>query len=134
MSTPKDGRKKVHLGDESITRGSGGETHKTTQNGASPLTARDTGFRRPVALLVSEGGANKLASDPAAREFIADAFAHLKFIGYVLAAKPLMEKAGAAPGDQGLIALGESVDISHFIQACRALRFWDRQPKVKASV
>ena len=36
-----------------------------------------------VALLPSESGAQKLANDPAARDFVADAFAHRKFIACV---------------------------------------------------
>ena len=34
-----------------------------------------------------------------ARDFVADAFAHCKFIGYVEAATPLFEKAGIAEAD-----------------------------------
>jgi hypothetical protein len=41
--------------------------------------------------MVSEAGAELLVNEPAARDFIADAFAHFKFIAYVDAALPLME-------------------------------------------
>ena len=43
-----------------------------------------------VALLVSEPGANQLTDEPAARDFIADAYAHSKFIAYTEAAKPFL--------------------------------------------
>ena len=36
-----------------------------------------------VVLLPSEDGAKVLTKEPAARDFVADAFAHMKFIGYV---------------------------------------------------
>src|SRR3954469_13317741 len=39
-----------------------------------------------VALLVSEEGAHRLAHEAAARDFVADAFAHCKFIGFSAAA------------------------------------------------
>ena len=37
-----------------------------------------------------------LLKESTARDFVADAFAHCKFIGYVEAAVPLFEKAGIA--------------------------------------
>ena len=49
-----------------------------------------------VALLPSEEGAKLLAKEPAARDFVADAFAHMKFIGHTKAASILFEKAGIA--------------------------------------
>jgi hypothetical protein len=43
--------------------------------------------------LEQEGG-ELLAKEPTARDFVADAFAHMKFIGYVDHALPLLKKAG----------------------------------------
>jgi catalase len=81
-----------------------------------------------VALLCSEEGGRKLANEPAARDFIADAFAHMKFIGYVDAAIPLLKKAGIEDSrDGGFIALEGSSGCSKFIAACRRLRFWARE-------
>ncbi len=79
-----------------------------------------------VALLPSEEGARALAKDPAARDFVADAFAHMKFIGYVEAATPLFTKAGVTEMDGGMIALDGSKGPSKFLGTCRQLRFWDR--------
>ncbi|MGD0118221.1 MAG: catalase [Candidatus Binatus sp.] len=80
-----------------------------------------------VALLVSKDGANKLANDPTARDFAADAFAHSKFIGYSDAAKPFLLKVlGLAKLDDGFIAIGSAKDSTKFIQECRKLRFWAR--------
>lgn len=81
-----------------------------------------------VALLPSEDGAKSLVKEPTARDFVADAFAHLKFIGYVEAAIPLLEKAGVVEScDDGLIALDESDACSTFLTTCRQLRFWERE-------
>jgi catalase len=85
-----------------------------------------------VALLPSDSGAKALANDPAARDFVADAFAHLKFIAYVEAARPLFGKAGVSDnGDEGFIMLKNPADCSAFIDACRRLRFWAREETVK---
>jgi catalase len=85
-----------------------------------------------VALLPSEHAAKALANDPAARDFVADAFAHRKFIGYVEAAKPLFNKAGVSDNrDDGFIALKKASDCSIFIDACRQLRYWSREKAVK---
>ena len=52
-----------------------------------------------VALLPSPAGASLLAREATARDFVSDAFAHLKFIAYGAAAEPLLEKAHLAPAD-----------------------------------
>ncbi len=84
-----------------------------------------------VALLVSPEGAQLLANEATVRDFIADAFAHCKFIGYVDAALPLMAKAGVSERDGGFIALKKAADAKAFVKACRALRFWEREAKTK---
>jgi catalase len=85
-----------------------------------------------VAILPSKEGGAKLAKDPAARDFAADAFAHLKFIAYVDAALPLFEKAGISKDlDAGCVQLGESGDATAFVAACRALRHWEREKALK---
>jgi catalase len=83
-----------------------------------------------VAVLASKEGAELLALEPAARDFITDAFAHMKFIGYTEAAIPLVEGAGALK-DDGVLPLDGPSDIDAFIQACRSLRFWLRETKLK---
>jgi catalase len=80
-----------------------------------------------VALLPSEDGAKVLAKEPTARDFVADAFAHSKFIGYVEAALPLFEKAGVLDSrDDGCMALEGPEGCAAFIATCRQLRFWAR--------
>ncbi len=83
-----------------------------------------------VALLVSEAGAAKLLNHAPARDFVADAFAHCKFIGYTDAASDLLEKAGVVL-DEGIIALNGKGDVEAFIEALGALRIWAREPAVK---
>ncbi len=81
-----------------------------------------------VALIPSAAGGKALARDPAARDFVADAFAHAKFIAYAKAAAPLLEKAGvAADLDEGCTALDTPNAAKTFLDKCRALRFWARE-------
>jgi catalase len=104
-------------------RASDGSTIGANQRiGGGPSVLYDA-----VALLVSKEGANMLANDPTARDFVADAFAHSKFIGYSEAAKPiLMRVLGSDKLDEGFIAIGSVKDTTKFIQECRKLRFWER--------
>ena len=83
-----------------------------------------------VAILPGPGGGAWLAQQPPARDFVADAFAHNKFIAYrddeVM---PLFEKAGTAESlDEGCVALAKPADAKAFIATCGGLRFWQRQP------
>lgn len=84
-----------------------------------------------IALLPSEDGARMLTDKPPVRDFIADAFQHLKFIGFAEAALPLLQKAGVHEGrDQGMLPLDKSEDATAFIAACRDLRFWPREARL----
>ena len=78
-----------------------------------------------VAILPSAEGALLLTMLPAARDFVADAVAHRKFIAYAASAAPLLEKAGVVL-DKGFIPLKSAGDCDGFVTACRKLRFWDR--------
>ena len=85
-----------------------------------------------VALVLSEEGAERLLREATARDFVADAFAHCKFIGFTPAAVPLLAKAGIAPdADEGLAALDGSSSVSAFVKKCRKLRLWAREASVK---
>ncbi|MFC7337309.1 catalase [Haloferula chungangensis] len=80
-----------------------------------------------VAILVSEEGATELAKQPAARDFLADAFAHYKFIAYSREAETLLKDLQLDKKmDDGFIPLMKTKDASIFIETCRKLRFWDR--------
>ena len=78
-----------------------------------------------VAVLPSKEGAVALALLPAARDFVADAAAHRKFVAYSAAAAALFEKAGVTL-DEGFLPLNKAGDADGFIAACRKVRFWDR--------
>jgi catalase len=86
-----------------------------------------------VALVVSEEGAEHLTGEAAARDFVADAFAHCKYIAYVTAAAPLLEKAGVPLDvpDEGLVELTGPKDADAFVTACSNLRVWAREEAVK---
>jgi catalase len=84
-----------------------------------------------VAILNAADATRELLQNAAVGDFIRDAFAHLKFIGYGAAAMPLFEKAGIANSlDDACVPLDGSKSIADFITACRKLRFWGREEKV----
>ncbi len=84
-----------------------------------------------VVILTTEKGAQELSTMPPARDFAADAFAHCKFIGYSAAAEPLLKKAGIwSELDDGCMEMSAKDDGKSFVEACRKLRFWDREEKL----
>ena len=84
-----------------------------------------------VAILVSPAGAAKLCTESTAKDFVSDAYAHLKFIAYNNAAAPLLAKAGVSNSmDEGFVKLENTDAANDFIVDCRKLRLWSREPKV----
>ncbi len=85
-----------------------------------------------VALVLSGEGTEMIAREATARDFVADAFAPCKFIGYSPQALPWMAKAQIDPeADEGLIALEDKAAAKGFIASCRQLRLWARETAVK---
>ncbi len=83
-----------------------------------------------VAILCSAEGCTLLANDKTAKDFVNDAFAHCKFIGYTSEAAPLLETAGIADSlDGGCISLTKKT-ISQFVDSLGELRMWEREPLV----
>ncbi len=81
-----------------------------------------------VVVLASGDGAAALAREPAAKDFVTDAFTHAKFIGYVDTAMPLLQAAGVADDmDAGFVRLDADGDASTFVETCRQLRYWQRE-------
>ncbi|MGH9271877.1 MAG: catalase HPII, partial [Ilumatobacteraceae bacterium] len=81
-----------------------------------------------IVLLLSAEGAETLAAQPAAKDFVADAHAHCKFVAYTAESQPLLEAAGvAAELDDGYVEVGGKQDLSTFIEQCRTVRYWDRE-------
>ena len=78
-----------------------------------------------VAVMVSTDGAETLATSHAAKTFVADAFAHLKFIAHNDAAQPLFEAAGVT-ADAGVMLVAGKRDARAYIDACAELRHWAR--------
>jgi catalase len=86
-----------------------------------------------VVLLPAAEAMADLLQESAARDFVADAFAHCKFIGYVEPALPLFEKAGVATDDfdEGCVAITSAKDARSFVAGLAKLRVWGREPNVK---
>ena len=78
-----------------------------------------------VVLAVSRPGAKTLRKDPDAINFIRDAYAHLKVMGWTETAAPLLEKADVAPGE-GVIGLEEKRGVAEFIAMAKKGRVWSR--------
>ncbi len=77
-----------------------------------------------VAIMLTDEAARRLAREGAAVQFVADAFGHLKAIGYSQGSAALIERAGIEP-DEGITDLG-----SKFVEAAKT-RFFDREAKVR---
>ena len=80
-----------------------------------------------MAIFASDSGATLLATLPAARDFIADAMAHRKFVSYVASAIPLIARTiGPDAIDDGFVLIESNKDAATFVAECRKLRFWGR--------
>jgi catalase len=78
------------------------------------------------AVVVAPGaGAALLAMDPAAKQWVADAFAHCKIIGVVGNARALLDAAGVKP-DEGVIDL-DAKSVGVYIERAAAGRIWERE-------
>ncbi|ESQ86132.1 hypothetical protein AEAC466_02775 [Asticcacaulis sp. AC466] len=84
-----------------------------------------------VVVLLSAEGAALLDKKAAARDFVADAFAHMKFIGYSPEALPLVEKSVGAR-DDACLELATAAAVDAYFQELTALRYWAREPMVNA--
>ena len=83
-----------------------------------------------VAVLPSSAGVAMLAKDATAKDFVADAFAHCKFIGHSADAEALFQAAGVTDRDEGFIALAKAKEAKAFVAKCGELRFWPRELEV----
>jgi catalase len=84
-----------------------------------------------IALLPGADGIDELAGKPPVRDFISDALAHCKFIGFDDNGEQLISSAGFGTRlDDGCIKLDADkaeTACTKFIESCAALRFWDRE-------
>ncbi len=83
-----------------------------------------------VAVAPSTAGAAMLENEAAAIDGLRDAFGHLKVIGTVAAAGPLLERAGIQ-ADAGVVAVDSAQGIGAFITAAKNHRIWDREPTLR---
>jgi catalase len=85
-----------------------------------------------VALLPSQAGVEDLLKEATARDFVADAFQHCKFIGYSGGARPLLDKAGVIKEmDEGVLEVSSATSATTFVEELGKLRVWGREPSVK---
>lgn len=85
-----------------------------------------------VAMLPSATGADALAKESAALDFVRDAFAHLKFIGLSEAASTVMQAAGLEDKrDAGVALLARKADVESFLKQATQQRLWEREPHVR---
>ena len=85
-----------------------------------------------VIIAPSKENADMLASQAAAVDFIRDAFAHLKVIGYSQSALDLFQKASVAiDADAGLVDV-TNAKLTPFVDIAKQHRIWDREPSVRA--
>jgi catalase len=77
-----------------------------------------------VAVVPSADGAEELAGRKTACDFVDDAFAHQKFLGWSADAEALLDAAGVTPDDGCPELTADSV--AGFLEQCAALRHWER--------
>ncbi|MCQ8878031.1 catalase [Pseudoalteromonas shioyasakiensis] len=79
-----------------------------------------------VMLLTTAEGAKQLAEIPEAKDFISDAHAHMKYIGFTDEATALIEAAGLKEqSDDGWLNLAK-IPSAEFINTLGNLRYWKR--------
>ncbi|MES2492937.1 MAG: catalase [Pseudomonadota bacterium] len=81
-----------------------------------------------VAVIPSTQGAQLLAIDAPAKDFVTDAYAHCKFIALSDGGTALMGAAGLGDKlDEGCFTIAAAQDAETFIAACAPLRLWTRE-------
>ncbi|MEO1987168.1 MAG: catalase [Martelella sp.] len=85
-----------------------------------------------VAIIASKEGAGTLRQETTARDFVADAYAHLKFVLFSPEAGPLLAKAGVSEPEKepGFFPFETPSDAAPFLEACAKLRVWERERKM----
>ncbi len=84
-----------------------------------------------VILAPSEAGVAALLTQAVAVEWVHNAYAHLKVIGHVPAAAPLLQAAHVDPAaDEGLVAV-TGADLDGYVAAASKHRVWAREPSLR---
>ncbi len=105
--------------------GAGGRIAADGQLAGSPSVLFDA-----VALVLSGAAVADLERNPDARDFVSDAFRHLKIIGHSAEAAPLLQAAGIET-DEGIVDLSVKGEAK-FIEAAKSLRIWTREQSLTA--
>jgi len=86
-----------------------------------------------VAVIASDDGAKRLAGIGAAQDFVRDAFAHLKVIGFTANTEQVFAKAGLDENsfDDACFQLTKTSDAGAFINKASKGKFWPREPSVR---
>ena len=80
-----------------------------------------------VVVLCSVDGAAALGAHPAAKDFVTDAHAHCKVIGYSPPATALFDAAGLIRlVDAGYVELSSRTSPTGLLDSCRGGRIWAR--------
>ena len=81
-----------------------------------------------VVIAASEQGAAELTDNPAARDFVSDAYAHGKFIGYTAPTMALFSACGLDHRiDDGFVEIGTNGSAAKdFLARCHQVRYWAR--------
>ncbi len=87
-------------------------------------------FFDTVVLLPSTEGCALLTTEAAAVNWVRDAFGHLKVIGFVPAAQPLLDAASVVP-DAGVVALDGKKNVKAYVQTAQDGRRWEREPTLR---
>ncbi len=74
-----------------------------------------------------------MASIGSVQDFLRDAYAHLKTIGFTPNLEPLFAKAGLnlEDLDDACISLADKADAKAFVDAAEHGKLWEREPKVR---
>lgn len=100
----------------------------STRSGDQQLDGGPSVLFDAVLVIPSEMGAPGLSAKRAARDFVSDAFAHCKYIGYGSGALALLDASGVADGrDDGMVAVDDSSGVDEFLKRAVRLRFWERE-------
>jgi catalase len=88
-------------------------------------------FFDTVILLVSDAGVAELVKEAAAVNWVRDAFGHLKVIGHVAEALPLLDKASVAV-DGGVCQISDRKTLATYLSIAKAGRRWEREPTLRS--
>jgi len=95
------------------------------------LSAGPSVFFDTVVLMPSAEGCEILVSEAAAVNWVRDAFGHLKVIGHVAEAQPLLDAASVVT-DAGVVPISDKKSLASFVKTARGGRRWEREPTLRS--